>query len=92
MAQVRVDLLGVLSSLAGERRVSLEAATLQQAIETLAADKGEEFKTRLFDKNGEPRKFINIYVNARDYRFLNKLETELQDGDVISIIPAVSGG
>lgn len=58
----------------------------------IASRKGSEFMERLFNEHGKPRRFINIYVNGRDYRFLDRLETQLHEGDIVSIIPAVSGG
>ena len=49
-------------------------------------------KERLCDESGELRRFINIYVNGEDIRFLSGLETPLKDGDEVSIVPAVAGG
>lgn len=49
-------------------------------------------KERLCDESGRVRKFINIYVNEEDVRFLKQEETILKDGDEISIIPAIAGG
>jgi molybdopterin converting factor small subunit len=49
-------------------------------------------KSRLCDESGNPRRFINLYVNSEDIRFLNGSETTLSDGDEVSIVPAVAGG
>lgn len=49
-------------------------------------------KDRLCDENGEVRRFINIYVNEEDIRFLTGKETPLKDGDEVSIVPAIAGG
>lgn len=49
-------------------------------------------KGRLRDEEGTPRRFLNLYVNSEDIRFLRGTETVLQDGDEISIVPAVAGG
>jgi molybdopterin synthase sulfur carrier subunit len=46
---------------------------------------------RLFD-NGQVRRFVNIYLNDEDVRYLDNLETAVKDGDEVSIIPAVAGG
>jgi sulfur-carrier protein len=43
-------------------------------------------------EDGRIRRFINIYVNEEDVRFLNKEETSVRDGDVVSIVPAIAGG
>jgi len=49
-------------------------------------------KARLCDESGEVRRFINLYVNNEDIRFLNGKETPLNADDVVSIIPAIAGG
>lgn len=49
-------------------------------------------KERICDETGKVRRFINIYVNEEDIRFLQRDETPLKDGDVVSIIPAIAGG
>ena len=50
------------------------------------------FKERIFDEKGILRRFINIYVNEEDIRFLQQEQTLLKDGDEVSIIPAIAGG
>ena len=49
-------------------------------------------RERLLDDGGELRRFVNIYVNGEDVRFLSGLTTVLKDGDEVSIVPAVAGG
>ncbi len=49
-------------------------------------------KGRLCDDQGELRRFVNFYVNNEDIRFLEGKSTSLQDGDEVSIIPAIAGG
>ena len=70
----------------------MEATTVYQVLEILSTMYGKNFQEKLFAPSGKPRRFINIYVNGRDYRFLKKVETELLPGDEVSLIPAVSGG
>jgi len=75
----------------GQGEVKIEAKTIGELIEKLE----EEFpgiKERLVEENGEIRKFVNFFVNDEDIRFLNGKDTELKDGDVVSIIPAIAGG
>ena len=43
-------------------------------------------------ENGKLRRFVNIYVNEEDVRFMNNEETEVKDGDEVSIVPAIAGG
>jgi sulfur-carrier protein len=49
-------------------------------------------KDRLCDEAGKVRRFVNVYVNGDDIRFLNSLDTPVKDGDEISIVPAIAGG
>ena len=49
-------------------------------------------KDRLCDDSGELRRFVNIYVNEEDIRFLKGKDTSLKDGDEVSIVPAIAGG
>ena len=49
-------------------------------------------KARICDETGKPRRFLNLYVNSEDIRFLDNTDTTLQDGDEVSIVPAVAGG
>jgi sulfur-carrier protein len=49
-------------------------------------------KARICDEQGQPRRFLNFYVNSEDIRFLEGVNTTLQDGDEVSIVPAVAGG
>jgi MoaD family protein len=49
-------------------------------------------KERIFDETGSLRRFVNIYINDEDIRFLDGDKTALKDGDEVSIIPAIAGG
>lgn len=64
-------------------------------IDTMLANletKHPGIKERLCDGEGKLRRFVNVYVNEEDIRFLQAQETKLKDGDDISIIPAIAGG
>mgnify|MGYP002633025291 FL=1 len=74
-----------------EELVTVEAATIGDAISELQT-KYPGIKERLVDDNGEVRRFVNIYVNEEDIRFLENKETLIKDGDEVSIIPAIAGG
>ena len=72
-----------------------EVSTSSTTVESMIADLESQFpgiKDRLCDENGEIRKFINIYVNEEDIRFLKGPDTEIKDEDTVSIIPAIAGG
>jgi len=76
---------------AGADEVSIEAATVGAMIDNLeAAHPG--LKERLCDDAGEIRRFVNVYVNDEDVRFMGGRDTELKDGDEVSIVPAIAGG
>jgi molybdopterin synthase sulfur carrier subunit len=49
-------------------------------------------RERLLDDSGELRRFVNVYLNGDDIRFLNQLNSKVKDGDDISIVPAIAGG
>ncbi|MDQ6969268.1 MAG: ubiquitin-like small modifier protein 1 [Mariprofundus sp.] len=75
----------------GADEVSIEAANVGAMIENLeAAHPG--LKERLCDEAGEIRRFVNVYVNDEDVRFMGGRDTELKDGDEVSIVPAIAGG
>lgn len=81
-----------LQKLVGDKaEVEAQGGTLREVIEGLASQNAE-IKTRLLDDSGELRRFVNVYVNEEDVRFLQKLDTPLKDGDEVSIVPAIAGG
>ena len=71
--------------------VEVQAATITEAINELQV-KFPGIQERLVDEKGDVRRFVNIYVNEEDIRFLQNQHTPLKDGDEISIIPAIAGG
>ncbi|MGQ9571607.1 MAG: ubiquitin-like small modifier protein 1 [Dehalococcoidia bacterium] len=71
--------------------VSANGGNLAQCIDSLEASY-PGLKERLCDESGEIRRFVNIYVNGEDVRFLQGLATPLKDDDEVSIVPAVAGG
>ena len=75
----------------GLGEVETDATSITAMIDTLNnAHPG--IKDRLCDDTGELRRFVNIYVNEEDIRFLKGKETSLKDGDEVSIVPAIAGG
>ena len=74
----------------GEKAVDATGSTLSAVIGGLEGNH-PGIKERLID-NGDLRRFINIYVNDEDVRFIGGLEAELKDGDQIVVLPAVAGG
>ncbi len=74
-----------------EEIVEVDASTIQGVIAELQT-RYPGFKERLLDDTGAVRRFVNVYVNEEDIRFLENQQTKLKDGDEISIIPAIAGG
>ena len=71
--------------------VSGDGGTLMACIDSLE-EQYPGLKERLCDEAGELRRFVNVYVNGEDVRFLSGLETTLKAEDEVSIVPAVAGG
>ena len=72
-----------------EKTVSAQGATLAEVVADLDTNFG--LGERLLE-NGSLRRFINIYINDEDVRFLGGLDAPVKDGDSITILPAVAGG
>ncbi|NBQ22379.1 MAG: MoaD/ThiS family protein [Synechococcaceae bacterium WB6_3B_236] len=71
--------------------VSLEASSVDELIVALDGN-FPGLKERLCDEQGKLRRFLNVYVNSEDIRFLDNQATALKEGDEVSIVPAVAGG
>jgi MoaD family protein len=88
---IEVRVPAMLRSVTGGQRVVYgEGGTVGALFENLEREY-PGLRGQLFE-NGQPRRFVNIYVNDEDIRYLDKLDTSLHDGDVVSILPAVAGG
>ena len=75
----------------GNAEVGAESGTLASVLQGLeTAHPG--FRERLFDEQGELRRFVNVFVDDEDIRFLDGVDTEVKDGATVSIVPAVAGG
>lgn len=93
MAKIKFTVPGVLASITGgNREIEIEASTVGDAISVLVSKYGNEFERRVLEVSGEPKRLLNFYVNGKNIRFLSNLETELKDGDVVMLLPAVGGG
>ncbi|MDA0337485.1 MAG: MoaD/ThiS family protein [bacterium] len=74
-----------------ESEVQVEAATVAALVEGLE-EAYAGMKEKLFDETGDIRRYVNIYINEEDIRFLDGKDTALKDGDSVSIVPAIAGG
>ena len=75
----------------GKREIDMEAATVKEAIGRLEASY-DALKGRFCDDQGAVRRFINVYVNDQDIRSLHGVDTPVNQGDTVSIVPAIAGG
>ncbi|MBF4160088.1 MoaD/ThiS family protein [Nocardioides acrostichi] len=78
----------------GEKAVTAEGASLAALIDDLEANHPGIKERLIEDKNGADtlRRFVNVYINDEDVRFMGSLEAELSDGDQVVVLPAVAGG
>ena len=74
----------------GEATASVEGATVGQVLDALYTRFGE-LRSRIAEDGGL-RRFVNVYVDGEDIRFLDGLDTPVSDGDEVTILPAVAGG
>ena len=75
----------------GKEEVAASGSTVGEVLENL--DKAHPgIRARLCDDSGAVRKFVNIFANDEDIRFLQNLDTPVKDSDEISIVPAIAGG
>lgn len=89
---VTVKIPTPLRSLTSDRdSVPAEGSTLAELVTSLEASY-PGMRERLCDESGALRRFVNVFVNGEDVRFLDGLDTSIGDGDEISIVPAVAGG
>ena len=75
----------------GQQEVAVDGKTVGEVLKHLEK-KYPGIKDRIFDESGSVRRFVNIYINEEDIRFLKNLQSSVKDGDEISIVPAIAGG
>lgn len=74
-----------------QAEIEIRGANVRELIDGLEAS-FPGIKGRICDESGKVRRFVNIYVNEEDIRFLDRENTRVKDGDEVSIIPAIAGG
>lgn len=88
---IEVNVTSTLQTLVGAKAVEGEGDTVGALLADLNA-KYPGFKERISGDDGELHRFVNVYVNDEDIRYLDALDTPLSDSDVVSILPALAGG
>ncbi len=92
MATVQVRLPGLLADLlGGTKRFEVQAETLQGAIGQVLTD-FPALKVHLYDESGQLRPHVNLFHNDTNTRWLPSLDVKLGDGDIVTVMQAVSGG
>jgi sulfur-carrier protein len=75
----------------GSPTVEVEGSTVGEVLRALG-DAHERLGAKLFDEKGAVRRFVNVYVEDEDIRFADGLDTKVEPGQTISLLPAVAGG
>ena len=75
----------------GQSDVEIEGESVGEVIDNLEASHNG-IKEKLIDESGSIRRFVNVYLNEEDIRFLDGADTEVNDGDSVTIVPAIAGG
>jgi adenylyltransferase/sulfurtransferase len=92
MANITFTIPSVLNQGEGEKKTEIAADSLQDAFAKISEVMGDDFKRRVLEGDGSPRSLINIYINGKNAKFSNGMDTSLNDGDEVYILPAVAGG
>ena len=92
MAAITFTIPSVLNQSGGEKKIEISADSLIDAFAKVSEIMGDDFERRVLEGDGTPRSLINIYINGKNAKFSNGMETVLKDGDEIYILPAVAGG
>jgi MoaD family protein len=81
----------VLQRVVGAKSVQTEGSTVGEVLEKMNAEY-PGFREQITMDDGSLHRFVNIYINDEDIRFMKQLETPVEPGDVVSILPALAGG
>ncbi len=92
MANITFTIPSVLNQGGGEKKTEISADSLNEAFAKISDVMGDDFKRRVLEGDGTPRSLINIYINGKNAKFSNGMDTSLNDGDEVYILPAVAGG
>lgn len=74
-----------------EKILEVDNTTLKSILDKLIEEFGDDLRNRIIDR-GEIRRFVNVYINGEDVRYLKGINSDVVNNDEISILPAVSGG
>ena len=92
MANITFTIPSVLNSGGGEKKTEISVDSLPDAFAKISDVMGDDFKRKVLEGDGTPRSLINIYINGKNAKFSSGMNTILNDGDEVYILPAVAGG
>jgi molybdopterin/thiamine biosynthesis adenylyltransferase/molybdopterin converting factor small subunit len=92
MANIVFTIPSVLNQGAGEKKTEISAESLNDAFAKISDIMGDDFRRKVLENDGTPRSLINIYINGKNSKFSKGMDTSLNDGDEVYILPAVAGG
>ena len=92
MANIIFTIPSVLNQGGGEKKTEISVTSLAEAFAKISEIMGDDFKRRVLEGDGQPRSLINIYINGKNAKFAQGMDTALNDGDDVYILPAVAGG
>ena len=92
MTNITFTIPSVLNQGGGERKTEISSDSLTDAFAKISEIMGDDFKRRVLECDGTPRSLINIYINGKNSKFSDGMNTTLNDGDEVYILPAVAGG
>jgi MoaD family protein len=88
---VEVRVTSVLQKVIGGKSVQAEGNTIAEVLEGVN-ERFPGFREQITMEDGSLHRFVNIYINDEDIRFMQQLNTPVSSGDVVSILPALAGG
>ena len=88
---IEVKVTSVLQRVIGAKTVQSEGRTVSELLDDMNA-RYPGFKEQITMEDGSLHRFVNIYINDEDIRFLQSLDTPVKEGDILSILPALAGG
>ena len=75
----------------GADKISINGETVGEVIQNLV-DKYPALKDRIYDENGKVRRYVNIYLGDEDIRFMDNLDTSVEENSELALVPAIAGG
>jgi sulfur-carrier protein len=88
---IQVEVSSTLRSLVGAKSVESDGSTVGEVLKNLDS-RYPGFRAQISGDDGQLHRFVNIYLNDEDVRYLQALDTPLKEGDIVSILPALAGG